>query len=147
MNELYEVTKFVDHPMFEGFGLDPDAYPSKFGHDSLLDDMVPGYGDSSRDPNWMPRSLLTNWSAPAVEGRVEPFNDYPCINLTHPVFSSRAVEALRDLLEPNGELTRRSCSHGSRMSWMPSCLHRVWILRILDDTRAETRFKTKCDCF
>lgn len=27
MNELYEVTKFVDHPMFEGFGLDRDAYP------------------------------------------------------------------------------------------------------------------------
>jgi hypothetical protein len=33
-----------------------------------------------------------------------PFNDYPCVNMLIPAFSSRAVESLRDFLEPNGEL-------------------------------------------
>ena len=37
-------------------------------------------------------------------GNVRRFNDYPCINLVYPAFSERAVDLLRDLLEPNGEL-------------------------------------------
>ena len=37
-------------------------------------------------------------------GRVRRFNDYPCVDLGIPAFSQRAVDALRDLLEPNGEL-------------------------------------------
>ncbi|UUO07557.1 double-CXXCG motif protein [Blastopirellula sp. J2-11] len=32
------------------------------------------------------------------------FNDYPCVNMVFPAFSDRAVEALKDFLEPNGEL-------------------------------------------
>lgn len=35
---------------------------------------------------------------------MRPFNDYPEIELEVPCFSQRAVEALRALLEPNGEL-------------------------------------------
>ena len=32
------------------------------------------------------------------------FNDFPCINLSYPAFSQRAVDLLRDVLEANGEL-------------------------------------------
>jgi hypothetical protein len=39
-----------------------------------------------------------------VKGPVRKFNDYPCIELTIPAFSARAVAALKHLLEPNGEL-------------------------------------------
>ena len=36
-------------------------------------------------------------------GHVRRFNDYPCINMSRPAFSQRAVDLLRDVLEPNGE--------------------------------------------
>jgi len=44
------------------------------------------------------------WTPQSVIGRVRPFNDYPCITFNVPAFSRRAVDALRDFLEPNGEL-------------------------------------------
>jgi hypothetical protein len=48
-----------------------------------------------------------------VIGRVRPYNDYPCCNLDIPAFSERAVEALRDMLEPNGELLPLASSVGN----------------------------------
>jgi hypothetical protein len=35
---------------------------------------------------------------------VAPYNDYPGVDLLYPAFSQRACDALRDFLEPNGEL-------------------------------------------
>ncbi len=48
--------------------------------------------------------LKDTWKEPAVVGRVGAYNDFPCINMYYPAFSQRACDALRDLLEPNGEL-------------------------------------------
>ena len=53
---------------------------------------------------WVPRSLKATWPTPKVIGNVRRFNDFPCINLAYPAFSQRAVDLLRDVLEPNGEL-------------------------------------------
>ena len=38
-----------------------------------------------------------------VIGRVRSFNDYPCVGLV-PAFSGKAIEALREFFEPNGEI-------------------------------------------
>ncbi len=53
---------------------------------------------------WRVRRVGNAWTTPSLLGRVSRFNDFPCVDLIHPAFSERAVGALRDLLEPNGEL-------------------------------------------
>ncbi len=41
-----------------------------------------------------------------------PPSDFPSLDGTIPVFSGRGVEALRDLLEPNGEILPLDCAEG-----------------------------------
>jgi hypothetical protein len=53
---------------------------------------------------WTVTRMASIWTPQPVAGDVDPRNDYPCVNLTIPAFSRRAVDALRDFLEPNGEL-------------------------------------------
>lgn len=53
---------------------------------------------------WTVKSVKHAWNIPRFTGRVRYFNDFPDVDLSVPAFSRRAVEALRDLLEPNGEL-------------------------------------------
>jgi hypothetical protein len=98
--EIYQLNPVLDDPRFEGFGLGDD--PSVLGRESLADDLSARYGRSGRE--WERAKLGHIWPTPFVEGRVSEFNDFPCVNLMHPAFSERAVDALRDLLEPNGEL-------------------------------------------
>jgi hypothetical protein len=40
-------------------------------------------------------------------------SDFPSLDGTIPVFSKRGVEALRDLLEPNGEILPIDCAQGT----------------------------------
>ena len=75
--------------------------PSILGRESLDEDLYPDNGDD--DENWEQPHLLSRWSPPKVIGRVSEFNDYPCVDV-FPAFSERAVDALRPLLEVNGEL-------------------------------------------
>ena len=51
-------------------------------------------------------TILLNgiWPIREVVGNVRLFNNYPCVNLTFPAFSQRAVDLLGDVLEANGEL-------------------------------------------
>ena len=49
------------------------------------------------------KSLKKKWKIPELWGPVPSFHDYPATELV-PCFSQRAVDALRDVLEPNGEL-------------------------------------------
>lgn len=92
---IYVVNAAVDNPAFEGLAL---AGAGKKVLDTWPSDWRVNY------QTWEPRRLLSAWSAPKVTGNVRRFNDYPCINLTRPAFSQRAVDLLSDLLEPNGEL-------------------------------------------
>ena len=100
--EIYELNKVADDPRFEGFALDP--LPSVLGRDSLDDDLTPGFADAEENPEWMQPKLAEYWTTPAAQGRVADFNDYPCLDMVLPAFSERAVNVLRDFLEPNGEI-------------------------------------------
>ena len=86
---VYRLYPFVDDPRYEGFGV-RDMPSSTLGRSPTRD--------------WQPKRLAATWTAPKAGGRVREFNDYPCVNLGDPAFSERAMYALRDMLEPNGEL-------------------------------------------
>lgn len=98
---IYKLNKITDDPRFEGFALNP--LPSLLGRDSLEDDLIPGL-DAEETIEWVQPALSTCWKPPSVIGRVSDFNDYPCINMIIPAFSARAVDALREELEENGEI-------------------------------------------
>lgn len=104
MGEVYVLDPITDNPMFEGFALDFLELPSVLGRGCLNDDMTPGYDASLSNPHWTQTRLKEKWVPPHVTGRVAAYNDFPGINLIYPAFSQRAVDALRDYLEPNGEL-------------------------------------------
>jgi hypothetical protein len=98
---LYLLEGFVDIPEFEGFGFgNAKSFRGKgrLAFDFSPDD-IPTKGRA-----WTVTRMAPTWVPPRVRGRVSPSNDYPCINLSIPAFSRRAVDALRDFLEPNGEL-------------------------------------------
>ena len=92
----YHLMPVPDNPLFEGLALDFEKYRH------LLDTWPADWRANYQ--TWQPRSLRGAWSAPEVDGDLRKFNDYPCINLIYPAFSQRAVDMLRDILEPNGEL-------------------------------------------
>ena len=65
------------------------------------------------------RNLLPSWTEPVVEVlRDKKFNqnlppsDFPTLAPGVPVFSLRAVKALKDILQKNGEIVPLSCSEG-----------------------------------
>ncbi|MEN6448887.1 MAG: hypothetical protein ABFC96_00210 [Thermoguttaceae bacterium] len=87
-----------DVPKYEAFAFKEDK--SFLGNDWLWEDFRPlNYG--TRD--LATTRLAAVWKPLEVIGRVRKCNDYPCSG-SPPIFSQRAVDALRDLLEPNGEL-------------------------------------------
>ncbi len=96
---LFELQQILDNPKFEGFAFSRND--SLLGAYSLTSDFVP---DRRIGRTWSVPRLAPIWKPATVVGRVRSYNDYPCINLAVPAFSRRAVDALRDFLEPNGEL-------------------------------------------
>ena len=56
---------------------------------------------------WSAPRLAAKWKVQKLVGDVSPENDFPCEGVSAdfiPLFSPRAVDGLRDFLEPNGEL-------------------------------------------
>ncbi len=100
-NKVYKLEPILDNPKYEGFGC---AKPGSFP------DSLPR-GRTTRD--WQIIRLTPTWKPIKVVGRVRKFNDYPCVGMSHPAFSERAIEVLRDFLEPNGEILPLSSSLGS----------------------------------
>jgi hypothetical protein len=100
-NALYKLRTITDDPEFEGFGFVRGE--SLRGNRRLAFDFDPD-DIQTKGRAWTIIPLAPIWTPQPVEGRVKPHNDFPCVNLTIPAFSRRAVEALRDFLEPNGEL-------------------------------------------
>jgi len=101
-NALYNLDPVTDNPEFEGFAFVREESLLKKGERFTFDFGPEGIPSKGRA--WTIRSLAPIWSPQPVVGRVKPHNDYPCVNLQIPAFSRRAVDALRDFLEPNGEL-------------------------------------------
>jgi hypothetical protein len=100
-NALYRLTKITDDPEFEGFGFVREE--SLRGKGRLTWDFDPD-DIQAKGRCWTVTRLASIWAPQPVLGRVRPHNDYPCVNLTIPAFTRHAVDALRDFLEPNGEL-------------------------------------------
>jgi hypothetical protein len=91
VQRIYRLRKIHDVPRYEGFSTEKGDFL----------DTVPS-DRTTRD--WKVMRVGKAWRPAKVFGQVRKFNDYPCVDLHVPAFSARAVEALRDLLEPNGEL-------------------------------------------
>lgn len=100
-NAFYKLDPITDNPKYEGFAF--IRRESLRGGYRLTADFGP-QGPVRKGRRCAVPPLAPVWKPQRVEGRVRPFNDYPCVNLMVPAFSRRAVDALRDFLEPNGEL-------------------------------------------
>jgi hypothetical protein len=107
-NVVYELLPMVDTPGYDGLGL-VDLSPLAAGY-TLISDFDP-VDVSTR--NWQAPRLAPIWQPREVVNSLpRQVNDYPCLGLSVPTFSQRAVDALRDLLEPNGEILPLRCDTG-----------------------------------
>lgn len=98
---VYKLEPVTDDPRFEGFAF--KRAKSLRGKSCLAYDFGPD-DVKEKGRGWTVPRMASTWAPQKVVGRVRPFNDYPCIDLTVPAFSRRAVDALGEYLEPNGEL-------------------------------------------
>jgi hypothetical protein len=108
-------------PRFNGF-IWPDA-PSLLGLKEIFFDFEEENGDKLC---WQPRRLKSVWKPLKVRGRVNGFNDYPCLELATPVFSRRAVDALGKMLSDNGELLPLVTEVGEYFAYV--CLTKLDVL-------------------
>lgn len=107
-NAVYELLPMLDVPGYETFDM-PNTSPVGSG-DSIMADFDPR-DVSTR--NWQAPRLTSVWQRREVIDQLPgQVNDYPTIGLCIPLFSQRAVDALRDLLEPNGEILPVECKTG-----------------------------------
>lgn len=97
---VYILKPILDDPRFHGFVIGRNAH-SVMGHERAYDDLLVDDGESL---DWQPQSLAKRWTPMPVTGPVNPFNDYPCLEVAKPVFSRRAVDVLGEMLTKNGEL-------------------------------------------
>jgi hypothetical protein len=99
-NSVYRLSKFLDDPLYEGFGTVGEVgFPKTFPR-------------VRKTRDWEVQRLASTWKPLEVVGHVQPFNDYPGV-VGNPAFSRRGVDALRDFLEPNGELLPLKTTLGS----------------------------------
>jgi hypothetical protein len=131
-NGLLELAPITDDPRFEGFAFVREE--SLRGKRSLQADFMPD-NVLAQGRDWTVTPLIPRWIPQHVSGRVGPFNDYPCISLTIPVFSHRAVDALRDLLEPNGELLPLVSSLGEYYAY-----NATTVVDIIDHDRSNVQW-------
>lgn len=128
-NVLYKLECITDNPKYEGFGFVREASLRGKGRLSwdFGPDNIPTEGRA-----WTVTPLTPVWTPQPVEGRVRTFNDYPCVNLMIPAFSRRAVDSLRDLLEPNGELLPLASTVGEYYAYNVTT-----VVDILDHEKSE----------
>lgn len=128
-NGLYKLEKITDNPKYEGFGFVREK--SLRGGSYFESDFGP-QGPVRAGRECVVPPLAPLWKPQPVVGRVRPFNDYPCVNLIIPAFSRRAVDVLRDFLEPNGELLPLVSEVGEYFAY-----NITTIVNILDHKRSE----------
>lgn len=130
---IYKLQRILDNPIFEGFG-GGDA-PSLLGRESIHRDFFPEHRDQW---HWTAEPLSPVWKPLKVNGRVAAFNDYPCLGLMIPAFSSRAVAALGEFLEPNGELLPLATTVGDYYAY--NCMT---VVEILDHAKCRASWMGK----
>jgi hypothetical protein len=130
---LYNLDCITDNPEFEGFAFVREESLRKKG-ERLTFDFGPG-DISTKGRAWTVTPLTPIWSPQPVVGQVKLHNDYPCVNLQIPAFSRRAVDALRDFLEPNGELLPLVSSVGEYYAY-----NITRVVDILDHERSEIKW-------
>jgi hypothetical protein len=108
VDAVYELMPMLDTPGYACFDM-PDDTPVGWG-ESIMADLRP------RDVctrHWQVQRLAPLWRRREVINVLpDQVNDYPTIGLIIPLFSQRAVDLLRDLLEPNGEILPVTCKTG-----------------------------------
>lgn len=97
--EVFSLKPGADHPLYGSLSF--ELQPSLFGNEFLFEDFE---GVDRGKLSWTPNRLTPVWTVKQARGPVSIYNDYPADGNIVSFFSQRAVEALRDLLEPNGEL-------------------------------------------
>ena len=115
MKNLYLLEPVCDDPRFELLTFDSGderELPSILGRSSLRADLDPS---SELEQGVSIVSLKDNWITPRTVGKLRTYNDFPTVYRA-PGFSPRAVEALADLLEGNGELGKVRDRLGTRSS-------------------------------
>ncbi len=132
-NALYLMDPITDDPEVEGFGFD-DAESLLHPGERLAFDFDPD-DIQTKGRAWTVTRMASMWKPQPVLGRVQPHNDFPCVNLTVPAFSRRAIDALRDFLEPNGELLPLISSVGEYYAY-----NITTVVDILDHERSEIKW-------
>ncbi len=128
---IFELRKITDNPMFEGLATRSDD-ASLLGRRNITSDFFP---EDRNDWNWTLQPLASLWKPLETIGRVRAFNDCPFINLAVPAFSKRAVDGLRDMLEPNGEILPLLHPAGEYFAY--NC---TTIVEILDQPRCDAKW-------
>jgi hypothetical protein len=114
---LYLVESNRNDPRSEGFTVVDPLEPSLLGRrgwndhaDDRIRDFFPPFPIQG---DWTSPRLADLWRPLRVKGRVRAWNDFPTIDMVVPAFSQRAVDALGDILEANGELLPLEYEHGT----------------------------------
>jgi hypothetical protein len=97
-NAIYILDTVTDDPRFDGLRMIDET--SLLGLEDIYEDFEMF---ETRTRDWTVPRLAPLWKPRKVKGRMHPEIDYPTASGT-PAFSQRAVDTLRDLLEPNGEI-------------------------------------------
>ena len=92
---VFRLNHVTDDPRYPGFH--SSVFPL------LFTDVLPTVA-RRKLPGWRVKRVSRKWVAPIVSGKVRSNNDFPSVNLVDHAFSGKGVDALRDLLESNGEL-------------------------------------------
>ena len=129
----------MDNPKYEGFAF--ERQESLGGGGRLVQDFGTDNIKTHGRAWWVP-PLAPRWTPQPVIGRVRSFNDYPCVNLLIPAFSRRAVDALRDFLEPNGELLPLVSGVGEYFAY-----NITTVADILDQERSEFEWLDEAKTF
>lgn len=128
---IFKLEMFNKGPFSEGFAFANDA--SLTGRLSISQDFMPV--DPS-DRHWKATRLSAYWKPRKVIGAVDPQNDFPWFGVHIPGFSQRAVDCLREFLEPNGEILPVIAPHGLGKYWAYNI---TTVADVLDDEHSAMR--------
>lgn len=129
---VYELLPQLDDPEYRTFDVQDGS--SVIGGQSLLSDFSPVEVSSKA---WSAPRLKDRWTArQVIDPSPSQLNDYPCIALVVPVFSSRAVGALRKHLDGNGELLPLVCDTGQYYAYNVTT-----VADVLDRSRSQIRWR------
>jgi hypothetical protein len=120
MNRVQLLKPIIDNPRFSGLELlDPLRDERGF---SIVERFF-GFGTSDPEDITRPHWFNDGWTPLPVRNPLpSQVNDYPCVDLRIPAFSRRAVDALRPLLEANGELLPLKCQNGDFVTFNPTVM-------------------------